>query len=650
MSDRTVLCALDNRDLARIFEKALEGEGYHVVVVHDGAQAVSAWRDNRPGLMILDISLPKRDGFEVVEKIRQQSACESKASPVILLSDSRISPHYQKRANSLGVELLLAKPVALDRLLDEVGSLLKSPLGPRTTRRAAAKPVRRAAPTSRDSRPMAGSFLELPFPRLLHQLHGLRATGVLMLANGRKRKAIELREGVPIAIKSNMIQECLGNVLIRNGALNEAQHQESLDRMKRGEGMQGEILVAMEIVDEESIATALREQAREKLFEIFEWDKGRFKLELGGRIKRANALSLDTSPANVILEGVRYHYPIAAIDQLLVANTGRFLTPAASPFYRFQEIDLDEDETLLVSQLDGLHPLEKFSTAGESARRALFGLLVTGMFELQDHEGKAAAGTVGTGKQSFARAEGPRNEAAIRAELADMAQSLRKRNYFEILGVARSFDESLLDGAYSNLARRAHPDRFQTASLAVRELASEVYDQVSEAYETLRDKKRRQQYVLELQIGKRRSLEDEAGRRALDAETAFQKAAGLIQRRAYQEALMHFGKALELKPDDGEYYAHYGWCVYLCNPDSPSMVEEAIEHVKRGAQLANDREKPFLFLGRLYKVIGKIDHAEKMFTRAVQIQPECVEAMRELRLINLRREKSRGLIKRLLRR
>jgi hypothetical protein len=39
-----------------------------------------------------------------------------------------------------------------------------------------------------------------------------------------------------------------------------------------------------------------------------------------------------------------------------------------------------------------------------------------------------------------------------------------------------------------------------------------------------------------------------------------------------------------------------------------------------------------------------------MFTRAVQIQPECVEALRELRLINMRREKEKGLIARLLRR
>jgi lipopolysaccharide biosynthesis regulator YciM len=80
------------------------------------------------------------------------------------------------------------------------------------------------------------------------------------------------------------------------------------------------------------------------------------------------------------------------------------------------------------------------------------------------------------------------------------------------------------------------------------------------------------------------------------------------------------------------------------------MVEEAIEHVKRGARLARDREKPFLFLGRLYKVIGKVTRAERMFTRAVQIQPGCVEALRELRLINLRKERSKGLIKRMLRR
>jgi tetratricopeptide (TPR) repeat protein len=242
------------------------------------------------------------------------------------------------------------------------------------------------------------------------------------------------------------------------------------------------------------------------------------------------------------------------------------------------------------------------------------------------------------------------DETAIRAELAELVQNLRKKNYFEIFGVAQSCTEPALDLAYSDLARRAHPDRFQTKGLAIRELASEVYERVSEAYETLRDRTRRQQYILELQIGEGQSTENESGKRALAAENAFQLGMGLIQKRAHEEALMHFGKSLEQNPEDGEYHAYYGWCLYLCNPDSSAMVEEAIEHVNRGARLARDREKPFLFLGRLYKVIGKVTRAERMFTRAVQIQPGCVEALRELRLINLRKEKSKGLIKRMLRR
>ena len=75
-----------------------------------------------------------------------------------------------------------------------------------------------------------------------------------------------------------------------------------------------------------------------------------------------------------------------------------------------------------------------------------------------------------------------------------------------------------------------------------------------------------------------------------------------------------------------------------------------MEHVLAGRKLAPAREKPYLFLGRLYKAANRERIAEKMFTRAVQLDPDCVEALRELRLLNMRREKSRGLVRRILRR
>ena len=145
-------------------------------------------------------------------------------------------------------------------------------------------------------------------------------------------------------------------------------------------------------------------------------------------------------------------------------------------------------------------------------------------------------------------------------------------------------------------------------------------------------------------------MQQAEGQRALAAEMHYQQGEQLMRQRDYEGALLCFGKAVENYPDEGEYHAHYGWSLYLCNPDNSVMVEEAIEHVTRGIKLARDREKPYLFLGRLYKVVGKGTAAEQMFTRAVQIRPDCVEAMRELRLINMRRDKSKGIIGRLFRR
>ena len=103
-------------------------------------------------------------------------------------------------------------------------------------------------------------------------------------------------------------------------------------------------------------------------------------------------------------------------------------------------------------------------------------------------------------------------------------------------------------------------------------------------------------------------------------------------------------------PEEGEYHAYYGWALYVMDPDAPGRLKEALHHVLLGRKLAPGREKPYLFLGRLYKAANRERLAEKVFLRAVQLDPDCVEALRELRLLHMRREKSRGLVRRILRR
>ena len=216
--------------------------------------------------------------------------------------------------------------------------------------------------------------------------------------------------------------------------------------------------------------------------------------------------------------------------------------------------------------------------------------------------------------------------------------------------VTQNAGDDEIQAGYNQLAHQLHPDRFREASRAVQELAEGVLAHMNLGLETLLDTRKRLEYQNQLRKGKRAQEKKSEGKRALDAETAFQRGEAFVRQRSYEAALRAYGEAIERNPEEGEYHAHYGWCLHLCHPSDAMMLGEAIEHVRRGVKLARDREKPYLFLGRLYKAEGRAAQAEKMFALAVQIRPDCVEAMRELRLINLRRQKSKGLIGRMLRR
>jgi Flp pilus assembly protein TadD len=181
-------------------------------------------------------------------------------------------------------------------------------------------------------------------------------------------------------------------------------------------------------------------------------------------------------------------------------------------------------------------------------------------------------------------------------------------------------------------------------------MAAELFDLVTEAHDTLLDPQRRMDYLTGRKRGQQKAALDARSSRGTNAEVEFQQGDTLLRQRNYERALDHFARAREASPRDGEYLAHYAWCFYLCNPDNATVVQEALAHMKRAVKLARDQEKPYLFLGRLCKVVGDAKGAEAMFTRAVQIKPDCVEAMRELRLINMRKDKGRGLIGKLLRR
>jgi two-component system copper resistance phosphate regulon response regulator CusR len=109
----------DDPHTAAFLERGLTEQGFVVRVIGDGAQAVAAILEEHPDLVILDATLPSLDGFEVLERVRSQSA-----TPIVMLT-ARDAIQDRVRGLEAGADDYLVKPFAFSELLARIGSVLR---------------------------------------------------------------------------------------------------------------------------------------------------------------------------------------------------------------------------------------------------------------------------------------------------------------------------------------------------------------------------------------------------------------------------------------------------------------------------------------------------------------------------------------------
>ena len=117
---KKVLLVDDDDEIVETVRYALEAEGYDVVVARDGNQGLALSEREDPDLMILDMMMPKRSGFLVLEKIRR---VRSTPLPVIMITGNEGSRH-KAYAELLGVNDYLRKPFEMPKLMASVKRLL----------------------------------------------------------------------------------------------------------------------------------------------------------------------------------------------------------------------------------------------------------------------------------------------------------------------------------------------------------------------------------------------------------------------------------------------------------------------------------------------------------------------------------------------
>lgn len=119
LEDVRVLIVDDDHDVQESIEAAFQSEGALTKTCDDGNEAVRICREDPPDIVILDMMLPKRSGFLVLEKIKGFDD-----SPIVIMVTANEGKRHQAYAESLGVDRYLLKPVPLQQLLETAVSLL----------------------------------------------------------------------------------------------------------------------------------------------------------------------------------------------------------------------------------------------------------------------------------------------------------------------------------------------------------------------------------------------------------------------------------------------------------------------------------------------------------------------------------------------
>ncbi|MFL5304394.1 MAG: DUF4388 domain-containing protein [Polyangia bacterium] len=666
-----VLIVESDADLQQRIGAALRDAGYELASETDLQWARRSIAVRRPDAVVLDTLLGDDDGFRLADELR--SADETRSVPILFLATRahRGAAHRAEARRRFAPADYVVGKVDARSLVPRVTDLLRVPLPGMTPPPAAAPPPPRAHEPAPDdpaqqregheversaqtmtAEPGAATFTgtlkRTPFAQVLQRLYVTRATGSLLLLHDPTKKIADVADGYPVSVRSNVVAECLGQLLLEKKLITREALTASIARMQKEKRQQGQILVEMGVLSPYNLRRALVDQLEAKLLEVFSWADGKFLFKPGAPPPAAGA-RLERSPAGLILEGIRRHYDDARQAAVLDRYAGRFIILAADPMLRLQEISDDPAELDFIGALDGTRLLEAIlddaAIPAARARLLLVALAESGMIQPHETTSRSPVGPptpAPVPAPIAAQSSRPMEPPLGSGELSMMLQMARTQDHFWALGVDREASPADIDRAYEALARSFHADRYRLSSEEDRRMAKEMFERLAEARAVLQDPERRQTYLATLDGGE---LVTPTPAHASDVspvtpapETAQTAAAALYQaglehlrRRRHHEAVEALRQAARVVPNQADYRAALGWALFRQAPADARAARAAIAELRRATQIDERHRTAAQHLAEIYAQTGRSDAAVAELERLLAVDPTAIELAEELR-------------------
>ena len=241
---------------------------------------------------------------------------------------------------------------------------------------------------------MAGEIAEGVLPQLLRTLYVGRRSGLVRLRRGDEEQSLRFRHGTIVNSQTNVVEDRLGEMLVRRGLLKQADLERSTEIVMREKRRLGAVLSDLGLIDTNGLEDAIAFHVHEMIARMFVWPDGSYAFEPETEQSSTPEITLKLSTGELILEAVRavkdpdvVRYALGDIDRLL--------QPSSDPLLRFQKLTLSPTDGFALSRVDGTTTareiLQMIPLPVEDTQLSLFGLLSTGVIEYGEKRKREAA-------------------------------------------------------------------------------------------------------------------------------------------------------------------------------------------------------------------------------------------------------------------
>jgi tetratricopeptide (TPR) repeat protein len=209
-------------------------------------------------------------------------------------------------------------------------------------------------------------------------------------------------------------------------------------------------------------------------------------------------------------------------------------------------------------------------------------------------------------------------------------------NYFQMFGLSHEAPTEDFRQAFTEYAREFHPDKFNNAPDAVRQMATEIFDRMRGAWEVIQNEPERAKYT-NVVIHGMKSEEEEAMEKVeayYRAEANFKRGHAAFTNGRTIEAHNFFKQAVETCPEEYEFLVYYGYTLFFTSRiKDPQMAAQGLGLIQRvldeNAKQARKLDTGWVLLGRAYRDQGDFNDALRAFKTAYELNPGNTDAKRQ---------------------